>query len=136
MRITNNTLDNITIEFPNNMDSIYINKIWGFSTEKTINSNDTMISDNIIMLFGPDKLYLKSNTLGKYINFYHKNIKNILCDIPIINPYLTQQYYDIDEQLTINSKLNIKTIDFHLVDENDNYVDFNNQKCYIKIKFL
>jgi hypothetical protein len=123
----------ITIQSPSTFPSGLTNftyLILGLNKDQIYTSPTSITSDYPLNLLGVKRLSVKSQKLSvanysSITNGYTDTIATIPSDVP---PYNMISYYATSEtQKSLIKENNIDTIDIQIVDEYNNFIDFNNQ---------
>jgi len=116
-------------------------KIWGITANTArpqIPATLSYTSPNVIQIWGPDCLLVKSPTLSKMLIKNNIDVSdsnsNVLIRVPIVSSSLSQDLYTSEDWLpAINQNLIPTTINIDVTDENGNSVDFNGARCYLTV---
>lgn len=121
--------------YPN---SFNILKVIGFSNVIQTSSSNTIQSDQMINLIGPQMLYVSIPNIS--VNSYsiknsNSNNKSVVSSVPISAIQGDTQIYSSTIRHSINDKI-ITHLQVRITDEDDNEVNFNGVPWFINLSFI
>jgi hypothetical protein len=122
----------------NTLNTYNILKVIGFSNDAQQSISNSLISNQIINLVGPQMLYLSIPNI--IVNSYsikntRSNTKSIISSVPISSLQGDTQIHISTLRQGVNDKV-ITHLEIRITDEDDNEVNFNGVPWFLNLSFI
>lgn len=131
-------INKLTFTYNNNFTiNGNILNILGFSNQEHLSINNSLTSDNVIDLSGNNIIYILIDEISNQnMNSYNKLKGNTLVSIPLdVNHGDILLYSNTNQLRNKVSLLSYKKFTINILDEDFNYIDFQNKDWYITLLF-